>query len=308
MKNFVLFVLILNSYLSLSQKKEVCFTIDDLPVVSYGQTEQFYLWDMTLNLISTLDKYEIPAVAFVNEGKMFDGEKLDSTQLDMLKLWFQNGYEVGNHTYSHMSYHGNSFEAFREEVLKGEKISRHLEQEYNKELRYFRHPYLRVGETKEKYDQLNKLLKSKGYITAPVTVVNQDWVFAGAYAAAEKKNAKDTMQMIGDAYVDFSIRCFKWEEGKSSAFFGRNIKHTLLLHANKLNADYLDDLTSKLIEMEYEFVTLEEALKDEAYKIEITEFSNNGTNWLDAFGKTLGKTYEATTSPPDFPKWISNYQ
>ncbi len=308
MKIYFLGLLVSIPFLGLTQKKQVCYTIDDLPAVSYGQTDQFYLWDMTLGLISPLDKYEIPALAFVNEAGIYSEEKVDSTQLDLLKLWFQNGYEVGNHTYSHMSYHGNAFEDFKEDVIKGERISRHLEQEYNKELRYFRHPYVNIGETKERYDSLNVLLDSLGYLTAPVTISNHDWVFANAYAAAERKNATDTMTLIGEAYIDFSREMIKYTDDKTLGIMGRDVPQVFLLHANKLNADYMDEVSELWSEADYEFVSLEEALRDKAYEIEITKFNPWGTNWIDAWAHTLGKTYQPTLKYPTIPGWIEDYK
>ncbi len=294
------------TFASFAQEKQVCFTIDDLPVVRYGNFDPFYSWDITLNIISTFDKYEIPAIGFVNEGQLLKDGVMDSSQLDVFKLWFQNGYEIGNHTYSHRSYHRSTLVEFKEEILKGEAISRHLEEEYNKELRYFRHPYLHIGETKEKYDSLNALLDSLEYMVAPITIINSDWVFANAYAKAEKNKDRDLMAQIGEAYVVFTKGSIELAEQQSEKLFGRQIRQTLLIHASKLNSDYLDELAELFTDMEYEFIDLDEALKDKAYRTEITTFKDGGSSWLESWAASQNITFEPQEDAAQIPEWIKN--
>ncbi|MFY0626935.1 MAG: polysaccharide deacetylase family protein [Reichenbachiella sp.] len=307
MKFKLTLVLFLLAAFSISaQKKQVCFTIDDLPVVSYGDNDQFYLWNITLNLISKFDKYNIPAIGFVNEGKLFREGVMDSSQLDLLKLWFQNGYEIGNHTFSHLSYHKSTFEEFKKDLIKGESISRHLEQEYNKELRYFRHPYLQIGNNQSKYDKLNALLDSMEYTVAPVTIGNKDWMFASAYAKADRDRDRDLMAAIGDEYVSYTRESIKFSESQSQKLFTRNIRHVMLIHANKLNADYLDEIADVFIEEGYEFITLNEILKDPAYQSEITVFKENGTSWLDSWAQSRNLVEGFYEGAPVVPEWIEN--
>lgn len=306
MKSLLTPLIFLIFHLSIfGQKKQVCFTVDDLPTVSYGNDNPMNLWGITLNLISTFDKYQIPAIGFVNEGKMHDEGVLDSLQLDLLKMWFQNGYEIGNHTYSHKSYHQSTLSEFTKNIFRGEAISRHLEQEYNKELRYFRHPYLHIGTNQARYDSLNSLLDSLNYTVAPVTIVNIDWEFAAAYVKAESEQDKDRMVKIGQAYVDFTEDMMLLAERQSNALFGRNISQILLIHANKLNADYADELAEMLVENGYSFVTLDGALEDEAYQTKITEFKNGGSSWLENWARSQHKMEGFNDDAPAFPEWIN---
>lgn len=305
MRFWILNSLLLSSTLIYAQQKQVCFTIDDLPVVAYGNSDPFYQWDVTLNLISKFDKHKIPAIGFVNEGKLYRDDQLDSTQLDLLKMWFQNGYEIGNHTYSHMSYHKASLDEFKEEILKGEKISRHLEQEYNKELTYFRHPYLHIGETEAKYDSLNQLLKELNYTVAPVTISNEDWVFASAYARAEKEN-KELMSEIGEAYIQYTLEKVQYAERMSEGLFGRQISQTMLLHSNKLNADYMDELAAMFEENGYMFISLDKALEDKAYQGNVTQFFEYGRSWLEHWATTASKPDGFYEGYPKIPDWIEN--
>lgn len=289
-------------------QKEVCFTIDDLPVVSYGISDNDYLRDITQKLISKFDAYKIPAIGFVNERKIYRNGKVDSLQLSLLKLWYQNGYEIGNHTYSHISYHKSSFEDFTADVLKGEKISRQLGKEFNSELKYFRHPFLHAGNSKEKYDLLNTFLKEKGYIVAPISIDNGDYLFASAYAKAEKKKDSKAMSLIGDTYIKYMEEKIIFFEEQSDKLFGRNIKHTLLIHASKLNAEYLDELAQMYLDNGYTFISLSKALEDKAYTTEITKFGNYGISWIDRWALSQGKKGDFFANDPEVPEWVSNYE
>ena len=52
----------------------------------------------------------------------------------------------------------------------------------------------------------------------------------------------------------------------SRTLYGRVIPLILLLHANQLNADHLGDVLQALKDRGYTFISIEEALRDPAYK------------------------------------------
>lgn len=128
-----------------AQDKELCITIDDLPTVTYGIDEPVFVKEITIDLINTFNKYDIPAIGFVNEGKLYRDEELDSSQVQLLETWLKNGYDLGNHSYSHSNYHSVSFDEFTNDIIKGEKVTKALAEKYETDYSYFRHPYLRIG-------------------------------------------------------------------------------------------------------------------------------------------------------------------
>lgn len=303
MLRFLILALLLStSSFSFAQQKQICITVDDLPVVAYGEDNKR---EITEKLIQHFDNYRIPAVGFVNEGKLFYNQKLNPDQLDLVKHWLKNGYELGNHTYSHLDYNTASFKQFTRQILTGEKLTKPLSTATKLPWRYFRHPYLHVGATKEKADSLSNYLKTTNYIEAPVTIDNADYLFAKAYSNANK--AKDTVYMkrIGDEYVSYMEAKITYFEKLTDQLFNRQIPQILLTHANLLNADYYDDLAEMYLRNDYEFVTLETALKDPAYQTEITAFGRWGISWLDRwalsredFDKSILK------EDPELPKFI----
>jgi peptidoglycan/xylan/chitin deacetylase (PgdA/CDA1 family) len=80
-------------------------TFDDLPATPAGgvSNDPARLQELTRKLLSQLRKYNVPAVGFVNEGKLFvDGEEAANVKrrTGLLKMWVDAGLELGNHTYS----------------------------------------------------------------------------------------------------------------------------------------------------------------------------------------------------------------
>ena len=106
------------------------------------------------------------------------------------------------------------------------------------------------------------------------------------------------MKRVGEAYVPYMENKIDYWERQSVKLFGREVRQTLLIHANFINSDYLDDLAKMLKKRGYEFVTLEEALKDEAYLLPDTFIKRAGISWLHRWALDRGRE----TVLPDEPK------
>lgn len=287
-----------------SQNKKVCFSIDDLPVVNYGINKKGFKEKVTNDIIAHFNNYNIPAIGYVNESKLYKQGKLSVKEIDLLKTWLANGYELGNHTFSHPNYDQVGFESFSEDILKGAKVTPTLAKEYKLPYRYFRHPFLHMGKTKVSADSLSSFLKGKNYIEAPVTIDNDDYLFAKAYHNAYVLNDSVLMNKIGETYIVYMEEKLHYFEGRSEALFGRNIAHVLLLHANLLNSIYLDELAEMFIKNGYSFASQEEVLKDSAYNTEITSFGDYGISWLDRWALSVGKKGDYFKGDPVTPKFV----
>ncbi|GAB5407769.1 MAG: polysaccharide deacetylase family protein [Balneolaceae bacterium] len=308
MKYLSLFLFFLFSIGLQAQDKYVVVTVDDLPVVYYAKADLQHYKTITENLIQIFDEFEIPAIGYVNEAKLYTNGNPDPSKVELLKIWLSNGYELGNHTFSHMNYHRSNFKDFTKDVIKGEKITKALTEEYGLEYRFFRHPYLRSGLSKTHSDSLSAFLKEIGYTEAPVTIDNEDYIFAKAYHIAYTRKDSALMQKIGEAYIEYMEKKIVHFERVSKDLFGRNISQTLLIHANLLNSDYLDELAQVYVDHGYTFVTQEEVLRDEAYQIEITRFGDWGISMLDRIALSRGKKgdfFKGDPVTPDFVKELA---
>jgi len=304
MRILLLLILLFSGLSSYGQKKQVCFTFDDLPVVSYGKNDTCYQKSLTDKLVQSLKEDRIPAIGFVNERKLYDNGKRNPFQVNMLKSWLDNGLEIGNHTFSHPDYNSVSFEKYSADILRGEVITKELLANNGRTIKYFRHPFLHVGNTKAKADSLNTFLLEHAYTVAPVTIDNDDYLFALAYKRAQDKKEVQLMQQIGLDYIDYMEQKLKYYERQSNALFGRHMPQILLLHANLLNSDYIALLAEMFRRNNYEFVSLDKVLEDKAYESAITVFGNWGISWIDKWALTRGEKGVFFKDEPATPEYI----
>lgn len=303
MKYYFFFFILLFSVISPAQNK-VCFTYDDLPVVSYGINDTLFQEKLLTKLALSLRQNNIPAIGFVNEKKVWTDKDINKFQVKLLNLWMANGLELGNHTYSHPDYNNVSFAEFREDIVKGESTIKKVTAEHGKTLKYFRHPFLHVGNTKEKADSLAEFLSSYGYTTAPVTIDNDDYLFAVCYTRAYGKNDSTLMKQIKNDFVNYIENKVHYYKKQSNALFGRNINQILLLHASQLNSDCVSELAGIFKKNNYSFVSIEESLKDEAYNAPVTIFGKWGISWIDRWALSMGKKGDFFKDEPQTPEYI----
>jgi peptidoglycan/xylan/chitin deacetylase (PgdA/CDA1 family) len=298
--------LLLGNYLSIAQTKQVCFTIDDLPTVTYGITDSLYQEQLTRNLVTKLNAAKIPATAFVNEIKLHPGGQLSKFQVKLLQLWLDHGLELGNHSYSHFDYNNTSFDRYTKDIVKGEKITSELMTKKNLRLKYFRHPFLHVGQTKSKADSLQQFLLNRRYTVAPVTLDNEEYVFALAYHRAKAKKDEQLATRIGSDYIVYMEQKLLYFERGSSTLFGKDIKHILLIHANALNAEYMDELAAMFLKNGYRFISLEEALTDPAYQHEVNVFGRWGISWIDRWAISEKRGKDFFKDEPATPQYVAD--
>ena len=291
------------------QAQTIAVTIDDLPVVTTQRTLEARK-DITKRLLGHIRNAKVPAIGFVNENKLYRDDKRAEEEIALLKMWLDAGLELGNHTYSHRSLNRIPIEEYKADFLKGETITKVLLGGKNREMRFFRHPYLQTGRSMEIKADLHAFLKEHGYTIAPITVDNGDYIFARALDNARDKGDKALMKRVGEAYVPYmEAKLAYWEE-QSKKLFGRNMSHTLLLHANSINAEYFDDLAAMMKKRGYKFVSLEEALKDEAYSLPDTYIGPAGISWLHRWAREKGRDFIVPNEPlvPDFVLKASGFE
>ena len=278
-------------------------TIDDLPVNSRipGIPHREYV---TVGILEALKKHKVPGIGFVNEGKLFrDGRPVDE-KVGLLQKWLDYGMELGNHGFSHADYNKVSFQAYKSDIVQGEKITNKILSTQNQRVKYFRHPYLHAGDSQEKKDSLATLLKAMDYEVAPVTIDNSEWIFARAYENAFMKKDSALMKKIGKAYVDYMEDKTAYFERQSKALWGYEILQVLLIHANQLNADYLDALLTRMEGRKYGFISLEKALTDKVYKNEDTFVGKAGISWIDRWALGMGKKGSFFKDEPTTPLFV----
>jgi peptidoglycan/xylan/chitin deacetylase (PgdA/CDA1 family) len=302
-KHFLILLFLTASAFSAAAQtmRTIAITMDDLPVVS-TRTDLQNRQNITRKILAQIKKAEVPVIGFVNENKLYSGDKLDKDQVDLLRLWLDGGLELGNHTYSHRSLNVIPLADYESDFLRGETITKQLLAEKGRQIRYFRHPFLQTGRTLEIKENFNDFLAAHGYKIAPVSIDNGDYIFSRAYDNAFDKGDRATMEKVGAAYVPYMESKLEYWERQSTKLFGREISQILLIHANFINSDYLGDLIKMFRRRGYDIVDLDAALKDEAYRLPDEYVGPAGISWLHRWALKRGKEFLAPDEPkvPDF--------
>jgi peptidoglycan/xylan/chitin deacetylase (PgdA/CDA1 family) len=217
-------------------------------------------------------------------------------------MWLDAGLELGNHTYSHRDLNTTPLEHFEADTLRGEVVTRQLLERKGRRLRYFRHPFLRVGSDLQKRRAFEAFLSRHGYTVAPVTIDNDEFVYAAAYAKALRRGDAEAAARIADDYLRYMNDVFAFFEDASRRVVGREIPQILLLHVNTLNADRFDVLAAALRRRGYRFVSVDQALEDAVYRLPDEFVGAPANSWFNHWEVTAGRPPVPTPKPPE---WIS---
>lgn len=289
-----------------STSRAMALTFDDLPYVDVRSNETeatARATRVTTSLLRTLALHRAPVVAFVNEAKLGVGQELKA-RTALLQEWVDAGAVLGNHTYSHPDFNTLTIPQFEDEIQRGEVVIRRLMQPHQPYQLYFRHPQTHTGDTQAKKEAIEEFLSARGYKVAPHTIDSSDFIFNAGYARALGTDQAIAMRLRG-AYMDFVMSATEFAEQVSPQIFGRDIPQTILLHANDLNADSLDELLKRFEAHGYRFVSLDVAMADPAYRTRDMLVTKSGPTWLWRWMKSQGMTV-SFRADPEPPQWVTD--
>jgi peptidoglycan/xylan/chitin deacetylase (PgdA/CDA1 family) len=276
-----------------AQQHQVAITIDDLP--RGGDATGSALADraLTLKLLAPIDADKIPLTGFVNECHHADEVR------ELLRLWIAAGADLGNHTCSHLDLSSTSPAEFKADVVKGETLTGaalgHIPT-------YFRYPYLHTGMTAQVRDSVETFIRNRGYVMAPVTLDDDDWVFARVYAdKLAHGNAPEAARVLA-AYVKYMDGIYAFFERWGVTVTGHDVKQILLIHASQLNADAMPQLIAMMRRRGYELIPLWEALTDEAYQLPDSYAGPKGISWIHRWAMEKGMKVQWE---PEAPAWVT---
>jgi peptidoglycan-N-acetylglucosamine deacetylase len=224
-------------------QREIAITIDDLPFV--GEAKNFHL----NRLIDTIKENEIPVTGFVIAGN------IRPENWPILEKFKAAGLGLGNHTLSHINAHQVNTESYIQQIDAADKILLPL----MTEPKYFRYPYLAMGEGKKKENILS-FLQSKKYQVAPITVDSKDFVFNQLLLSVPEKERRQFLSVLKPCYISFI-----WEQTLKAEENDRlnrrpHKAQILLIHSNLLNAYVLEDIIQLYKQKGFSFISLADAL------------------------------------------------
>lgn len=240
------------------QRPEFAITMDDpkpdeLAGVAWPEINR--------RILGTLDDHGVKAALFVT------GMRVDNAAgPPLLREWDDRGHLICNHTYSHKNYNStkNSYEWFAGDFLKNEPLIRG----YRHFTRLFRYPALKEGDTAEKRDAFRSLLSQHGYRVGQVTVDMSDWYIDARMRQRLEKDAKADTRPYCDYYVAHVRDRSHYYRQLAAEVLGHDIRHTILVHHNLLNAFYLADAMQALREDGWKWIDAAKAFHDPVFRRE----------------------------------------
>ena len=294
---------------AVAAERRIALTIDDLPWQRLDERAEPELAARHAQLIAGLKQARVPVVGFVNESKLEVDGHLQPARVQMLRDWRDAGLELGNHTFGHVDMHAMPLDAFEADILRGETTLRPLLAETGQQPRWFRHPYLRTGQTPQARAALGTFLQQHGYQTAPVTVDNSEWVWAFAY-----DHVRDTehdparraarLRQLRRGYVPYMLAKLDYYEQRSQRLLGRLPAQVWLVHANALNADCIEALVAATRRRGYHFISLETALQDPAYQHAEGYTGAGGISWIQRWAMAEHAPAAFYDGEPAVPGWV----
>ncbi|MGB2620706.1 MAG: polysaccharide deacetylase family protein [Candidatus Acidiferrum sp.] len=238
-----------------TQPPQLALTLDD-PKLKLDTGLQWP--DANSRVLKALDSRSVRAALFVCGMRVdeSDGAKL-------LSSWDHAGHMICNHSYSHLNYCGpTSYPDFAVDFLKNEKV---IAPYQNKKL-FFRYPFLKEGDTADKRDRFRALLKESGYRVGHVTIDTSDWYINERMTDRLAKQPKASIEPYRDYLIAHLLDRVAFYRNLAIDVVGRDIRHTLLLHFNTLNALVLPDVMAAFETAGWQWIDASLAYQDEVFQ------------------------------------------
>jgi peptidoglycan/xylan/chitin deacetylase (PgdA/CDA1 family) len=217
---------------------------------------QAALWNQAM--LDSLAKAKVKSIVYVA------GRRVDSPAgLQLVEAWGRAGHEVANHTYNHpnLNKESTTLEAFVADIEKNETLLSAMPGW----TRRFRFPYLKEGDTAAKRDGIHAWLGVHNYKSGAVSIDASDWYFDQRYAAWRKTHPADDASALKNAYLEHLWGRAVYYDGLSQKVLNRSAKHVLLLHLNRINAEFLPDIVAMFRSKGWKVISSSVAYRDPLY-------------------------------------------
>ncbi len=234
----------------------IAITIDDFDLSS---TPLMTGEERDAAIRASLRRHGVKAAGFVA------GKYVDTTlSPHVLARWSDEGHSLGNHSFAHRSFNGQTPDAFMADILMCEPLlSGHAS--FRK---LFRFPYLAEGRTAESRDGMRALLERHGYRNAHVTIDTSDWAIDNRLKARLQSDARATLGPYRRFYLDHIWDRATFYDGLAKAIFGHSIDHTILLHHRLTTGLFLDAMLAMFSARGWRLVDAETAFASPPFALE----------------------------------------
>ena len=192
------------------------------------------------------------------------GQRVESAAgLELVKAWGLAGHGVGNHTYSHRDFGSESekLSVFVADVERNETLLKDVPG-WTRRLRF---PYLKEGDTPAKRDGMRAWLRAHHYGSGAVSIDASDWYYSQRYESWREAHPDADQGAFRKAYVAHLWNRARYYDSLSRQLLGRSARHVLLLHTNRINAEFLADVIAMFQSRGWTLVAPAEAYQDPLY-------------------------------------------
>ena len=239
---------------------KIAITFDDLPVHGVLPAAMTRV-EIARQVIDALKAGGIPPTyGFVN-GALIEDEP---EAAPVLTHWRQSGNLLGNHTWSHPGLSKLSVAAYETEITRNEPLIAGAAGA--SDWHWFRYPYIDEGKDAAQRAAIRTFVAGRGYKIATVSTGLNDWDYPEPYARCLTKNDTAAIAKLEAMYLTRAEQGFAYSRLLASALYGHDISYILLLHIGSFQALMLPRLIALYKAKGVRFISLEEAVKDPAYR------------------------------------------
>ncbi len=269
-------------------KPKIAFTFDDGSINDFGPYK-LEIWNQCL--LDNLSKHKLKAILF-SAGANKSTEKGKY----VLNSWNKAGHFIANHTMTHVNFNSKntSLEAFKLELSRNDGIIK----QYTNYLPYFRFPYLKEGDTKEKVEGFRAFMSQKGYKNGHVSIDASDWYIHGRLVKRLQENPKADISGFREYYKDHLLNRAQYYDSLAYQLTNRRINHVLLLHHNLAASLFLDDLIQHFKANGWEVIDADKAFEDKIYQ-EVPTAIPAGESLIWALAKQSGRFEKVLRYPAE---------
>ena len=203
----------------------------------------------------------------------------DSIDQALQQEWLQSGNLIGTTTFAGLSVKKRSAQEFIAALARNEQALAPFWSKSGSKQKYFRYPDLKLGLDAQRPRDVRAYLKQNGYIEVPATINARDERFSQPYCAARARKDDVCANFVAATYKSLLLDETIKSRAAARKIAGREIKHILVIEANQLTCDLLNELLHLYKAMGVRFIPLDQALRDPFYATEDVTNAGNQIVW-----------------------------
>jgi len=232
---------------------ELAITMDDF---NLRETTRIPAAERNQRILAALAKHRSHGALFVR------AQYIESAaDRELLAAWGRAGHLIGNHTFAHRAYARQTFEDASQDILRAHDVLSGVPGF----AKLFRFPFLGEGDTVEKRDRMRRWLAEQGYRVGSVTIDASDWYYDQRLRERLAREPGFDPARYREPYLEHMWERTGYYDGLARRVLGRELKHTLLVHFNLVNALFLDDLLAMYERRGWTIIDAAKAFEDPVF-------------------------------------------